>query len=189
MNPANKKTDQSLSDFQIGIGVATYAILDMEHLISHNRTDLMDTIISLQDCNGGVIPVAEVHKILTKIHDILDYAISRLIWNTAHILAFLLNSASWQHHEVWSSQYPFIYNFKDSIPPPEACVHVHINWTLVKALDHSSLGLFQSSCSVRGGGTRHRLVSDLMCSNGLCQSLLGALWQRSLTQTLEKRVI
>ena len=34
LNPANKKTDYSLSDFQTGIGATAHATLDTEHLIS-----------------------------------------------------------------------------------------------------------------------------------------------------------
>ena len=47
---------------------------------------LIDTIGSLQDSHGGVIPLQEVLGI-TKIHDILDSAVSQLVVNTAHILA------------------------------------------------------------------------------------------------------
>ena len=54
LNPANKKNDQSLSDFQTGIGVATHATLDAEYLISHIKTALVDKIASLQDSDGGV---------------------------------------------------------------------------------------------------------------------------------------
>ena len=44
LNPANKKTDQSLSEFHTGIGAAAHATLDEEHLISHTRTVLVDTV-------------------------------------------------------------------------------------------------------------------------------------------------
>ena len=42
------KIDQSLSDFQTGIGVPAQATLDTEQLIFHTRTALVDTIASLQ---------------------------------------------------------------------------------------------------------------------------------------------
>ena len=70
MNPDNKKMDQSLSDFQTGFGVTAHATLDMKQLISHTRTALVYTITSLQDCDGGVLPVQEVLELLIKIHDI-----------------------------------------------------------------------------------------------------------------------
>ena len=36
--------------------------------------------LPLQDSDGGVIPAAEVHEFLTKIHDVLDNAISKWGW-------------------------------------------------------------------------------------------------------------
>ena len=53
--------DQSLSDFQNGIGTAPYANLGMKQLISCIGTVVVDTITSLQDFDGEVIPVSEVH--------------------------------------------------------------------------------------------------------------------------------
>ena len=44
----------------------------------------MDNIASLQVSDGGVIAASEVHELLTKIHDILDNAMSKLVGNTAH---------------------------------------------------------------------------------------------------------
>ena len=35
LNSANRKADQSLSDFQTGVGAAAHATFDMEQLISH----------------------------------------------------------------------------------------------------------------------------------------------------------
>ena len=64
LNPANKRTDQSLYDFQTGIGVVAHATLDTEQLISHSRTALVDTITSLQGFDGGLIAASEVHKLL-----------------------------------------------------------------------------------------------------------------------------
>ena len=110
MNPAKKKTHQSLSDFETGIGVVSHVALDTEQLISHIRTALVDTIASPQDSDGERIPVVEVHELLTKTHGILDNAISKQVENTACILAFLFNSASRQHHEVLTSQYSFLHN-------------------------------------------------------------------------------
>ena len=72
----------------------------MEQLISHSRTALVYTIVSLQDCDGGVMPVQEVPELLTKIHYILDNAESKWVGNTAHILVSLCYSASRHHCEV-----------------------------------------------------------------------------------------
>ena len=70
--PANKKTDQSLSDFQTSTGAAVHATLDTGHLISYTRVELVDTIASLQGSNGGVIAASEVNELLTRTHEILD---------------------------------------------------------------------------------------------------------------------
>ena len=95
-----------------------------------------------------MIPAQEVHELLTKIHDILDNAVSKWVGNQLIFLS-LSNSASRQHCEVWASQLPFLHNFKDSVPSSEACHYGHINWSLVQAQQQSSLGLPQSAISVR----------------------------------------
>ena len=82
----------SLSDFQTGIGVAAHATLDTEQLISHTWAALVDTGASLWGSNGGDVTVSEIHKPLTKIHDILDSAVSKWVCNTGNILAFLFGS-------------------------------------------------------------------------------------------------
>ena len=74
---ANRKADQSLSDLQTGVGAAAHATLDTEQLISHLRVALLDTLSSLPDSEGGIIPVSKVHELLLKVHDILDNAVSK----------------------------------------------------------------------------------------------------------------
>ena len=108
-----------------------------------------------------MIPVQEVLELLTKIHDILDNAVPKQVLNTACILASLFNIASRQHHEVWASQYPFLHNSKDSIPPSEACFYGNINWSLAQTQQQSSLGLSQSATSLRGGRARLKVGSQL----------------------------
>ena len=44
LNSANRKADQSLSDFQTGVGATAHATLDTEQLISHLRVALVDTL-------------------------------------------------------------------------------------------------------------------------------------------------
>ena len=112
-NPANKKKDQSLSNFQTGIGVASQVALDMEQLISGTRVPLVDAIGSLHDSNEGVILVQEVLELLTKI---------MIFWTMLCLsgleiqLVFLhlFNFAFRQQSEIWALQYPFPHNFKDS---------------------------------------------------------------------------
>ena len=57
LNPVNKKTDQSLSDFQIGICVAISTTLDTGQVISNDKTAVVYVIASLQDPDREIIPV------------------------------------------------------------------------------------------------------------------------------------
>ena len=90
LDPANKMNDQTLHDFKAGIGAAAHATLDTEQLISHTRTVLVHKIASLQGSDGGVTAASEVHELLTKIHNILDSAVSKHFGNKAPLLAYLL---------------------------------------------------------------------------------------------------
>ena len=45
--PANRKTDQNISEFQTGIDATAHATLNMEHFISHLKVAIVDTISSL----------------------------------------------------------------------------------------------------------------------------------------------
>ena len=154
LNSANRKVDQSLSDFQTGTGAAAQATLDTEQLISHLQAALVDTLSSLPEAEGDVIPVSEVHELLLQIHGILDKAVSKQVGNSAHILAHLFNSVSRQHHEVWASQFPFLHSLKEVIPPSEACLYGCINWSLAQAHSVDSVGLLQSFPPKRGGKAR-----------------------------------
>ena len=102
-----------------------------------------------------MIPVQEVVDMLTKIHDILDNALFKQVGSTAHILVPLFNSASRQLHEVWVSQYPFLYIFKDPVPPSDACLYGHIDWSLEQ--DHHLPLLCLSLQLLRGWKTRPRV--------------------------------
>ena len=78
LNSANRKVDQSLSDFQTGVGAALHMLLltqSNSFLIS--RLPLLITLSSLPEAEGDVIPVSEVHAVLLQIHGILDKAVSK----------------------------------------------------------------------------------------------------------------
>ena len=60
LTPASRKADQSLSEFQTGIGAAVHATVDMEQLISHLRVALVDAVSTLPIFEEGVIPVSEL---------------------------------------------------------------------------------------------------------------------------------
>ena len=100
------------------------------------------------------MPVSEVCELLLKVHDILDNAVSKQVANSAHILAHVFNFVSRQHHEVWASQLLFLHSLRDVILPSEACLYGHINWSLVQAQQHSSMGLSQPVASKRGDNAR-----------------------------------
>ena len=55
LNPTHKRTDQTLSDFQTGIGAAAHTTLGIEQLISHARSALLDVIAFLHGSYGAVI--------------------------------------------------------------------------------------------------------------------------------------
>ena len=114
----------------------------MEQFIFHTRTAVVDTIASLHDSDREV-----VLELVTKIHDILDNAVSKHVRNTACILASLFDSAFRQCCEVLASQDLFLHNFTDSVPPSEACLYGCINWSLAQAQQQSSLGLSQCNRS------------------------------------------
>ena len=114
LNPANRKANQSHLEFWTGISVAAYATLNMEQLISYIRSALVDTISSLHNSEGGVIPVSEVCELLINIYDILNNAMPKWVGNSAHILA-RFNSAPEQQCKVWASQFPFPHSLCDSI--------------------------------------------------------------------------
>ena len=98
--------------------------------------------------------MSEVCALLLKVHNILDNALSKRVGNSAHILAHMFNSVSRQHHEVWASQFPFLHSLRDVIPPSEASLYGHINWSLAQAQQQSSMGLSQCFLYKRGGKTR-----------------------------------
>ena len=77
LNSVNRKVDQSFSDFQTGVGAAAHATLDTEQLISHLQVALVDTLSSLPEAEGDVIPVSEVCELLLQIHGILDKVVSK----------------------------------------------------------------------------------------------------------------
>ena len=151
MNSANRKADQSLFDFQTGVGATAHATLDTEQLISCLQVALVDTLSSLPKAERDVIPVSEVCELLLQIHDILDKAVSKQVGNSACISAHLFNSVSRQCCEVWASQFPFLHSLKEVIPPSEACLYGHNNWSLAQA---HSVGLSQSFPPKRGGKAR-----------------------------------
>ena len=150
LNSANRKVDQSLrfSDWS-GCHCTCYSWHRATYF--HLQVALVDTLSSLPEAEGDVIPVSEVCELLLQIHGILDKAVSKWVGNSACILAHLFNSVSRQHQEVWASQFPFLHSLKEVIPPSEACLYGCINWSLAQA---HSVGLSQSFHPKRGDKAR-----------------------------------
>ena len=91
--------------------------------------------------------------------------------------------------EVWASQFPFLHNLKDVIPPSEACLYGHINWSLAQTQQQSSIGLSQAFPLEMGGKTSHVLGSASVCKRDLCGSPVVPLWLRGLTRRVALRLI
>ena len=85
LNSANKKTTQSLPVFQTANSASAHATLDTEQPIFCIRASLVNTFVSYQGSDGGVITASELHKLLAKIHNILGSAMSKQVDNTVHI--------------------------------------------------------------------------------------------------------
>ena len=55
---------KSLEDFQTGASATADITLDVEQLISHIITAIVETVISLQDSCRNINPVSEVYDVL-----------------------------------------------------------------------------------------------------------------------------
>ena len=83
----------------------------------------------------------------------------------------MFDSVSRQHHEVWTLQVPFLHSLREVIPPNEACLYGHINWSLVQGQQQSSIGLSQSFPSKMGGKARSQTGFHVMVQKS---SVLGS---------------
>ena len=70
--------------------------MDTEQPISHTRTANTDTSVCLYNSDGKVLFQFQksMNISLSKVHNILDNAVTKQDGNTAHILAYLFNTAS-----------------------------------------------------------------------------------------------
>ena len=115
------------------------------------------------------------------IHGILDKAVSKRVGNSC-VFWHMFDSVSRQHWEVLASQFPFLHSLKEVIPPSEACLYGHINWS--QAQGHSVVCLSPLLLKVvarpdHGLGFNSQYRRDLC--QGLCQGLVGPLCLNSLT--------
>ena len=116
---------------------------------ANKRTCNCEYYYLFHESHSMVIPVLEVHGLLTKICDILGKVFSKEFGNAAHILAFLLNSSFRQCHEVWDLQFPFHNAIEDTVSPGEAFLCSCIKWNL--ALVQQKLFWCQSLNPMTGG--------------------------------------
>ena len=100
--------------------------------------------------------------------NILDYAMSKWVGNSAHILAHVYNSASRQCHEVWASQFSFLHSLKDMFPPSETCLYGCINWSLPQAQQQGSMACLSLFPTVRGGRSKSRAGFCFKCVKETC---------------------
>ena len=66
----------------------------------------------------------------------------------------------------------FLHSLKEEIPPSEACLYGHINWSLAQA---HSVSLSQSFPPKRGGKARPGLGSNSQYIRDLCRGLCWGL--------------
>ena len=111
---------------------------------------LVDTIDSLHGSDGVVIVALEVYELCSKIHEILDNAVSQWASNMTCILAYLFNSASRQCCEVWASQFPFLHRMFAFMDASTGLWH--------RPTTTNPLGLFQFLTSMRSARGKARAV-------------------------------
>ena len=74
LNSANRKVDQIFRTVLVPLHML---LLTQSNLFLVSRIALVDTLSSLPEAEGDVIPVSEVHELLLQIHGILDKAVSK----------------------------------------------------------------------------------------------------------------
>ena len=87
-------------------------------------------LFTLYQIPGRIIPVSDVCELLIKVHDILYNTVSKQVGNSACILVHVFNFAYRQCHDILASQFHFLHGLQDVVPPSEACLYGHINWSL-----------------------------------------------------------
>ena len=94
---------------------------------------------------GGVIPVPEVLELL---RFMMFWTMLCLCWLGHSSFSCLFLFCFQEVLGGLGITLPLLYNFKDSVPPSEACLYDHIKWSLAKVQQQSSLGLSQSATSL-----------------------------------------
>ena len=173
LNPANKKADQSLRISDWHCWLKPLLIQCSQFL---TWVALVDTISSLKDSEGGTTPVSECLSYLPRFMTFYTNTPFKCVGNTAHILVHVFNFAARQHHEVWPSQFSFLYSLRDMVPPTEACLNGYINWSLAKAQQQSFMCLSQSFPPMRGGKARPKTGFHFNVQETCVKSLVVPHW-------------
>ena len=99
-------------------------------------------------------------------------------WKFSSHLAYLFNSISRQHCEVWALQFSFLHSLREVIYPSESCLYGHINWSLTQT---HSVGLSQSFPPKRGGQGQTTDWVPKGPVSGSVPGIVGHLCLRGLT--------
>ena len=114
---------------------------------------------------------------------------SKWVWNESNIWASLLNSASRQCCEVWAFQYHFFIILR-TLFLLEKLVFINLLTNLCyRSSNNLPLAFFSLQTLREVTEPCWGLVFSLIYKSHMWTSLVGSLWQRSLAQTLELRVI
>ena len=140
LNPANKKIDQS---FWFSHWLWWCCSCYFRHRAAYFLYQTCSCWYSyLSSRYSWVIAASEVHKLLTRFHDILDTAKSKqvVIWLIyQHIFLILLPGSA------MTSRLPLCTKINDTVPCREDCLYGCISWPLAKVYQQSLLQLSQSS--------------------------------------------
>ena len=117
------------------------------------KSCLVDTLSSLPNSEEVLYLCLKCINCFSR-HETFWSVLFPVSWELSSYFSTVFNSVSRQHHEVWASQFPFLHCLRDVIPPSDACLYGHINWSLVQAQQQSSIGLSQPFTPKRGGKAR-----------------------------------
>ena len=174
LTPANRKADQSLSEFQTGIGAAAHTTVNRSRSFLASELPLLILFPLYQILRYELYLSQKWVNYLPRL-TFCTMLCPKSIENSAHILVHVFNSTSKQPHKVLATQFPFHHSLNDVVSLGEACLYGHINWSLAQAQKQSSIGLSQSFPPREVAKPGQGLGSLCLCKRGMCQSLLVPL--------------
>ena len=154
--------------FQTGLGATTHATLYTEQLISHQQVTLLHTFPLCQRLRE-MLYLCVCLKCMNYFTRFMAFwsGLFQESGTFSMYLTHLFNSVSRQHHEVWTSQFPFPHSLKKGIPPVSMTVLIGL-WHRLILLDCLSPFLLKGVArSDYGLGFNSQYRRDLCW--GLCQ--------------------